>query len=148
MSSSNANQSTPTRSVLSSYLTLPTPDPAASLRRTFKSSPEPLSDLLSTSNPVNPEPSESSLQGHQLSHNELIDLRAAQRTFDGAYARTALGQLAYAVVVLKLFQDEFYYIGWVLTLLCVLLNASTSNLPFLSAYLFQTVLPTQFYRYL
>jgi len=43
--------------------------------------------------------------------NNILDLRAAQRTFDGAYARTALGQLSYAVVILRLFQNEFYFVG-------------------------------------
>ncbi|KAE8233371.1 hypothetical protein CF326_g1596 [Tilletia indica] len=45
------------------------------------------------------------------SKNNVLDLRAAQRTFDGAYARTALGQLSYSVVILRLFQSEFYLVG-------------------------------------
>ncbi|KAE8187204.1 hypothetical protein CF336_g6662 [Tilletia laevis] len=45
------------------------------------------------------------------SKNNVLDLRAAQRTFDGAYARTALGQLSFSVVVLRLFQSEFILVG-------------------------------------
>ena len=40
--------------------------------------------------------------------NELVELRARQRTFEGAYARTALGNLGYALTVLKLFDRRFY----------------------------------------
>jgi uncharacterized membrane protein YidH (DUF202 family) len=38
-------------------------------------------------------------------------MRAAQRTFEGAYIRTALGQFSFALVVLKIFTAEFYSIG-------------------------------------
>jgi len=38
-------------------------------------------------------------------------VRAAQRTFEGAYVRTALGQFSFALVVLKIFTAEFYSIG-------------------------------------
>lgn len=40
-----------------------------------------------------------------------MDIRAAQRTFEGAYIRTALGQFSFALVVLKIFTSEFYSIG-------------------------------------
>ena len=38
-------------------------------------------------------------------------MRAAQRTFEGAYIRTALSQFSFALVVLKIFTSEFYSIG-------------------------------------
>jgi hypothetical protein len=41
----------------------------------------------------------------------LVEIRAAQRTFEGAYVRTALGQFSFALVVLKIFTAEFYSIG-------------------------------------
>ncbi len=46
-----------------------------------------------------------------LTPEELIDVRAAQRTFEGAYVRTALSQFSFALVVLKIFTAEFYSIG-------------------------------------
>lgn len=41
----------------------------------------------------------------------LVEVRAAQRTFEGAYMRTALGQFSFALVILKIFTQEFYAIG-------------------------------------
>lgn len=46
-----------------------------------------------------------------LTSSELVEIRAAQRTFEGAYVRTALGQFSFALVVLKIFTAEFYSIG-------------------------------------
>ncbi|KAK2626626.1 hypothetical protein QTJ16_003801 [Diplocarpon rosae] len=46
-----------------------------------------------------------------LTAEELVEIRAAQRTFEGAYIRTALGQFSFALVVLKIFTAEFYSIG-------------------------------------
>ncbi len=46
-----------------------------------------------------------------LTNDELVEIRAAQRTFEGAYVRTALSQLSFALVVLKIFTSEFYSIG-------------------------------------
>ena len=46
-----------------------------------------------------------------LSDEELVEIRASQRTFEGAYVRTALGQFSFALVVLKIFTAEFYGIG-------------------------------------
>lgn len=40
-----------------------------------------------------------------------MEIRAAQRTFEGAYVRTALGQFSFALVILKIFTSEFYSIG-------------------------------------
>ncbi|QDS76855.1 hypothetical protein FKW77_003362 [Venturia effusa] len=47
----------------------------------------------------------------ELTSEELVEIRAAQRTFEGAYIRTALGQFSFALVVLKIFTSEFYAIG-------------------------------------
>ncbi|PWN91686.1 hypothetical protein FA10DRAFT_300277 [Acaromyces ingoldii] len=55
----------------------------------------------------------------RISHAELTDLRAVQRTFDGAYARTALAQLSYAVVILRLFDTSFYWCGLTYTILAL-----------------------------
>ncbi|KAL8965739.1 MAG: hypothetical protein Q9197_006357, partial [Variospora fuerteventurae] len=46
-----------------------------------------------------------------LTDDELVEIRAAQRTFEGAYIRTALGQFSFALVILKIFTSEFYSIG-------------------------------------
>lgn len=51
-----------------------------------------------------------------LSNNAKLDIRAAQRTFQGAYYRTALGQLGFALVVLKLFNYEFLAVGSTFTM--------------------------------
>lgn len=49
---------------------------------------------------------------NSLSQNyRLVEIRAAQRTFEGAYMRTALSQFSFALVVLKIFTSEFYAIG-------------------------------------
>ncbi|KAI9858885.1 MAG: hypothetical protein M1824_004050, partial [Vezdaea acicularis] len=46
-----------------------------------------------------------------LTPSELVEVRAAQRTFEGAYVRTALSQFSFSLVVLKIFTAEFYSIG-------------------------------------
>ncbi|KAF1917809.1 hypothetical protein BDU57DRAFT_537457 [Ampelomyces quisqualis] len=46
-----------------------------------------------------------------LSSSELVEIRAAQRTFEGAYIRTAIGQFSFSLIVLKIFTAEFYSIG-------------------------------------
>lgn len=47
--------------------------------------------------------------GHpNLTPSELVDLRAAQRTYQGAWLRTALANLGYAAVVLKVFDRRFF----------------------------------------
>lgn len=51
--------------------------------------------------------------------SELTDFRAMQRTYDLAYSRTALGELSFAVLVLKVFQPRFQVIGLLYTLLCL-----------------------------
>lgn len=46
-----------------------------------------------------------------LIKHRLVEVRAAQRTFEGAYMRTALGQFSFALVIVKIFTEEFYAIG-------------------------------------
>jgi len=46
-----------------------------------------------------------------VTDSELVEIRAAQRTFEGAYVRTALGQFSFALIVLRVFTAEFYSIG-------------------------------------
>lgn len=46
-----------------------------------------------------------------LTSSELTEIRAAQRTFEGAYMRTALSQFSFALIILKIFTSEFYAIG-------------------------------------
>lgn len=43
------------------------------------------------------------------------DIRAHQRTFDGAYIRTAVGQLSFALVVLRIFSRDYAPIGTLYT---------------------------------
>ncbi|KAF9261995.1 hypothetical protein L218DRAFT_929910 [Marasmius fiardii PR-910] len=51
----------------------------------------------------------------------LVELRARHRTFQGAYARTALGNLGYALTILRLFDTRFYRIGLIFAILGALL---------------------------
>ncbi|KAL5615166.1 hypothetical protein BROUX41_005223 [Berkeleyomyces rouxiae] len=46
-----------------------------------------------------------------LTRDELVEVRAAQRTFEGAYMRTAISQFSFALIILKVFTAEFYPIG-------------------------------------
>jgi hypothetical protein len=46
-----------------------------------------------------------------------VELRARQRTYHGAYLRTALGALGYALVVLKLFDRRFYRSKYILRIM-------------------------------
>jgi hypothetical protein len=43
-----------------------------------------------------------------LDRAELVELRARMRTFDQAYVRTALTNLGYSVVIIKLFDSRFH----------------------------------------
>jgi hypothetical protein len=43
--------------------------------------------------------------------HRLVEIRAAQRTFEGAYMRTALSQFSFSLIILKIFTSEFYAIG-------------------------------------
>ncbi|KAK5070815.1 hypothetical protein LTS08_000462 [Lithohypha guttulata] len=47
----------------------------------------------------------------ELTEPELVEIRAAQRTFEGAYVRTSLSQFSFALIILKIFTSEFYSIG-------------------------------------
>ncbi|KNZ76618.1 hypothetical protein J132_09362, partial [Termitomyces sp. J132] len=53
--------------------------------------------------------------------NELVELRARQRTFHGAYTRTAIGNLGSALTILRLFDQRFYRIGILFAVLGTLL---------------------------
>ena len=46
-----------------------------------------------------------------LTDEELVEVRASQRTFEGAYIRTSLSQFSMALVIIKVFTSEFYSIG-------------------------------------
>lgn len=50
-----------------------------------------------------------------------LDVRAHQRTYEGAYTRTAIACLSFSIVILKLFSVEFLPIGAVYTALGCLL---------------------------
>lgn len=52
-----------------------------------------------------------SLTRTDLLPTRLTEIRAAQRTFEGAYMRTALSQFSFALIILKIFTSEFYAIG-------------------------------------
>ncbi|KAM0747516.1 hypothetical protein T439DRAFT_292826, partial [Meredithblackwellia eburnea MCA 4105] len=56
-----------------------------------------------------------------VDEDELVEMRARQRTFDGAYVRTALGNYGYAMIVLKIFSAEFARIGLLYVILASLL---------------------------
>lgn len=46
-----------------------------------------------------------------LTQDEMVEVRAAQRTFEGAYIRTSVSQFSFALIILKIFTAEFYSIG-------------------------------------
>lgn len=50
-----------------------------------------------------------------FSNDLKLDVRAHQRTYEGAYTRTAIGCLSFAIVIIKLFSKEFLLIGTVYT---------------------------------
>lgn len=45
-----------------------------------------------------------------------LDVRAHQRTYEGAYTRSSLGSLTFAILVIKLFSLEFLPLGIVYTI--------------------------------
>ncbi|GAA5824301.1 hypothetical protein JCM10212_006694 [Sporobolomyces blumeae] len=57
----------------------------------------------------------------ELDPDHLIELRARQRTFGGAYERAALGNLGYALLVLKIFNPDFAKIGLLYVILSILI---------------------------
>lgn len=44
-----------------------------------------------------------------------LDIRAHQRTYEGAYTRTAVGSIAFSIMIIKLFSKEFLPIGTIYT---------------------------------
>lgn len=52
----------------------------------------------------------------QLSRTQRQDVRAAQRTFEGAYIRSAFSELTFGLIILRLFAKEFLYVGTVYTI--------------------------------
>ncbi|EGX51598.1 hypothetical protein TWF173_003537 [Orbilia oligospora] len=46
-----------------------------------------------------------------LSQEELVEIRASQRTFEGAYFRTSISLFTFSLIILKVFTFEFYPIG-------------------------------------
>ncbi|CAK7909078.1 hypothetical protein CAAN1_25S00408 [[Candida] anglica] len=46
-----------------------------------------------------------------LSSGLKLDVRAHQRTYEGAYTRTAMGALSFSILIIKLFSKEFLPIG-------------------------------------
>ncbi|CUM66134.1 uncharacterized protein PRCAT00003791001 [Priceomyces carsonii] len=52
---------------------------------------------------------------YPLPNGRKLDVRAHQRTYEGAYTRTAIGCLSFALLVLKLFSKEFMPLGAVYT---------------------------------
>ncbi|KAI9593537.1 hypothetical protein BDF19DRAFT_448070 [Syncephalis fuscata] len=53
----------------------------------------------------------------ELNSDDLLEIRALERTFEGAYTRTALNALGSGVVVLRLFANEFFAMGIVFVVL-------------------------------
>ncbi|CAI5758906.1 unnamed protein product [Candida verbasci] len=51
-----------------------------------------------------------------FSNNLKLDIRAHQRTYEGAYTRTAIGCLAFSLLIIKLFSKEFLPIGTAYTI--------------------------------
>lgn len=51
-----------------------------------------------------------------LANNLKLDIRAYQRTYEGAYTRSAIGCLSFAILIIKLFSREFLPIGMVYTI--------------------------------
>ncbi|PFH48857.1 hypothetical protein AMATHDRAFT_64538 [Amanita thiersii Skay4041] len=49
--------------------------------------------------------------------NELVEIRARQRTFYGAYSRTALVNLGYSLTILRLFDPRFHRVGLLFAIL-------------------------------
>lgn len=50
-----------------------------------------------------------------LSNGLKLDVRAHQRTYEGAYTRTAIGALSFLILIIKLFSKEFLPIGAIYT---------------------------------
>ncbi|ODV83597.1 hypothetical protein CANARDRAFT_202869 [[Candida] arabinofermentans NRRL YB-2248] len=63
---------------------------------------------------------------------QKLDIRAHQRTYQGAYVRTCLGTLSFSLIVLKLFSKEFFPIGLVFNcyglLLCLISHLRSTDI--------------------
>ncbi|KAI8352023.1 hypothetical protein B0O80DRAFT_499927 [Mortierella sp. GBAus27b] len=46
-----------------------------------------------------------------ITEEELVEIRARERTFDGAYWRTAMKSFSMGMIIIRLFTDAFYKIG-------------------------------------
>ncbi|EGW34796.1 uncharacterized protein SPAPADRAFT_145281 [Spathaspora passalidarum NRRL Y-27907] len=56
-----------------------------------------------------------------LSNYLKLDIRAYQRTYEGAYTRTAIGCLSFSILIIKMFSKEFLPVGTVYTMYGTLL---------------------------
>lgn len=52
----------------------------------------------------------------EFTNSTKLDVRAHQRTYEGAYTRSAVGCLSFSIVIIKLFSKEFLPIGVIYTL--------------------------------
>ncbi|ODV69524.1 hypothetical protein HYPBUDRAFT_3496 [Hyphopichia burtonii NRRL Y-1933] len=50
-----------------------------------------------------------------LSSGLKLDVRAHQRTYEGAFTRSAISSLSFAILIIKLFSKEFLPVGTVYT---------------------------------
>ncbi|KAI8600637.1 hypothetical protein EDD21DRAFT_415653 [Dissophora ornata] len=46
-----------------------------------------------------------------ITEEELVEIRARERTFDGAYWRTAMKSFSMGMIIIRLFTSAFYKIG-------------------------------------
>ncbi|KAF9919204.1 hypothetical protein FBU30_011124 [Linnemannia zychae] len=46
-----------------------------------------------------------------ITEEELVEIRARERTFDGAYWRTAMKSFSMGMIIIRLFTRSFYKIG-------------------------------------
>ncbi|KAG0361689.1 hypothetical protein BG005_007556 [Podila minutissima] len=46
-----------------------------------------------------------------ITEEELVEVRARERTFDGAYWRTAMKAFSMGMIILRLFTQSFYKVG-------------------------------------
>lgn len=51
-----------------------------------------------------------------FSNGMKLDIRAHQRTYEGAYTRTAIGCFAFSILIIKIFSKEFLPIGTIYTI--------------------------------
>lgn len=51
-----------------------------------------------------------------FSNGLKLDIRAHQRTYEGAYTRTAIGCFAFSILIIKIFSKEFLPIGTIYTI--------------------------------